>query len=254
MVERAVEIRKGFHQSLEEVSHEIVRLAGLVTEALGKATEALLSGDLTVAEAIIRGDDVLDELTLEIEEHCYQLLTLQQPMAKDLREVVTAIRLTAEIERSGDLVANIMKATRRMYGVEFDPKLRGLIERLGKQVHRQFRLAIDAYVERDDKLAAAIDDMDDIVDELHGDYIQAIFETHERGAVALQAAVQLAVVGRFYERIGDHAVNIGERVQYMVTGWLPEHTAAARHAAQEADGDDLPLAPRSQADRASDSM
>lgn len=254
MTERAVEIRKTFHQALDEVSHEIVRLAGLVTEALGKATEALLSGDLKVAEDIIRGDDVLDSLTLEIEEHCYQLLALQQPMASDLREVVTAIRLTAEIERSGDLVVNIMKGARRMYGVEFDPKLRGLIERLGEQVHRQFRLAIDAYVERDDKLAAALDDMDDIVDELHGDYIQAIFETHGQGAVALQAAVQLAVVGRFYERIGDHAVNIGERVQYMVTGWLPEHTAAARHAAQEADGDDLPLAPRPQVDRPSDSM
>lgn len=242
-MERAVEIRKNFHQALEEVSHEIVRLAGLVTEALGKATEALLCGDLTVAEDIIKGDDVLDSLTLAIEEHCYQLLTLQQPMASDLREVVTAIRLTAEIERSGDLVANIMKAARRMYGVEFDPKLRGLIERLGEQVHRQFRLSIDAYVERDDKLAAAIDDMDDIVDELHVDYIQAIFETHEQGAVALQAAVQLALVGRFYERIGDHAVNVGERVQFMVTGWLPEHTSAARQAVRDADGDDLPLAP-----------
>jgi phosphate transport system protein len=249
VTDRAVEIRKSFHQALEEVTHEIVRLAGLVTEALGKATEALLSGDLSVAEDIIRGDDVLDSLTLEIEEHCYQLLALQQPMASDLREVVTAIRLTAEIERSGDLVANIMKAARRMYGVEFDPKLRGLIERLGEQVHRQFRLCIDAYVERDDKLAAAIDDMDDTVDELHVDYIQAIFETHGQGAVALQPAVQLALVGRFYERIGDHAVNIGERVQYMVTGWLPTPTSAARHVAAEADGDHLPLAPRREDER-----
>ncbi|HWH34226.1 MAG TPA: phosphate signaling complex protein PhoU [Acidimicrobiales bacterium] len=240
---RRIEIRKSFHQALEEIGQEIVRLAGLATEALGKATEALLSGDLTVAEQIIRGDDALDLLALEIEDHCYQLLTLQQPMASDLREIVTAIRLAAEIERSGDLVANIMKAARRMYGVNFDPKLRGLIERLGYQVHRQFRLAIDAYAERDDKLAAAIDDMDDTVDELHVDYIQAIFETHGQGAVALQAAVQLALVGRFYERIGDHAVNIGERVQYMVTGWLPEHDAAARQAAQAPEAATLPMAP-----------
>ncbi len=246
MAERAVEIRKSFHQSLDEVTQELVRLAGMVTEALGKATQALLDGDLAVADDIIRGDDVLDTLTLQIEEHCYQLLTLQQPMASDLREVVTAIRLTAEIERSGDLVANIMKAARRMYGVTFDPKVRGLIEHLGEQVHRQFRLAIDAYVERDETLAAAIDDMDDTVDELHVHYIQAIFETHEQGTVALQPAVQLALVGRFYERIGDHAVNIGERVQYMVTGWLPEHAAAARQTVRDADGDHLPL--RSSAD------
>ncbi|MDQ3353229.1 MAG: phosphate signaling complex protein PhoU [Actinomycetota bacterium] len=224
----AVEIRKSFHQSLDEVSHDIVRLAGMVTESLGKATEALLDGDLRVAEEIIAGEVALDALTLDIEERCYQLLTLQQPMARDLRSVVTAARLAAEIQRSGGLVVNIMKAARRLYGVELDPRLRGLIERLGEQVHRLFRLSIDAYVERDDSLAAAMDDMDDTVDDLHVDYIQAIFEAHGEGVTALKVAVQLALVGRFYERIGDHAVNIGERVQYMVTGWLPEHDAAAR--------------------------
>ena len=239
----AIEIRKSFHQSLDEVSNDIVRMAGMVTEALGKATQALLAGDLTVAEEIIRSDDLLDALTLDIEERCYQLLALQQPMATDMRAVVTAIRLTAEIERSGDLVANIMKAARRMYGVELDPKLRGLIERLGEEVHRLFRLSIDAYAERDEGLAAAIDDMDDTVDELHVHYIQAIFETHGSGTMALQPAVQLALVGRFYERIGDHAVNVGERVRYMVTGWLPEHTGAARQAVRDAAGDDLPSPP-----------
>ncbi|MBW3574212.1 MAG: phosphate signaling complex protein PhoU [Actinobacteria bacterium] len=233
----AVEIRKGFHQALDDVRHDIVRLAGMVTEALGKATEALLAGDLRVAEEIITNDDLLDTLTLDVEERCYQLLTLQQPMASDLRELVTAIRLVAEIERSGDLVANIMKAARRMYGTEFDPRLRGLVERLGEQVHRLFCLSIDAYVDRDESLAAAIDDMDDAVDDLHVQYIQAIFETHGQGTAALQASVQLAMVGRFYERIGDHAVNIGERVVYMVTGWLPEHGGAARLAVRATDSD-----------------
>jgi phosphate transport system protein len=244
----AVEIRKSYHQSLDEVRHDIVRLAGMVTEALGKATQALLAGDLAVAEEIIRSDDMLDTLTLDIEERCYQLLTLQQPMASDLRAVVTAVRLTAEIERSGDLVANIMKAARRIYGVELEPKLRGLIERLGEEVHRLFRLAIDAYVEQNESLAAAIDDMDDAVDELHTDYIRAIFETHSSGTMALQPAVQLALVGRFYERIGDHAVNVGERVQYMVTGWLPEHSGAARQAVRDAGGEGPPRPPLLQTD------
>ena len=233
----AVEIRRNFHLALDDVRHDIVRLAGMVTEALGKATEALLAGDLRVAEQIITNDDLLDTLTLDIEERCYQLLTLQQPMASDLREVVTALRLVAEIERSGDLVANIMKAGRRMYGTEVDPRLRGLIERLGQQVHRLFCLSIDAYVERDEALAAAIDDMDDEVDDLHVQYIKAIFECQGQGTAALQTSVQLAMVGRFYERIGDHAVNIGERVVYMVTGWLPEHSGAARQAVRTADGD-----------------
>jgi phosphate transport system protein len=153
-------------------------------------------------------------------------------MASDLRAVTTAIRLTAEIERSGDLVVNIMKGARRIYGAELDPKTRGLIERLGDQVHRLFRLAIDAYVDQNVGLASALDDMDDTIDQLHVDFVASIFETHESGETPLQVAVQLALVGRFYERIGDHAVNIGERVRYLCTGWLPEHTGAARQAAR----------------------
>jgi phosphate transport system protein len=119
-----------------------------------------------------------------------------------------------------------------MYGVEFDPRLRGLIERMSEQAQRLFKLAIDAYVEGNAGLAAALDDMDDRLDLLHKDYIQAIFESHSSGNIDLQAAVQLALIGRYYERIGDHAVNMGERVRYMVTGWLPEQAGAARARAR----------------------
>jgi len=233
------DIRKSFHHDLDVIRDDIVRLAVMVTESLGKATQALLEGDLTVANEIIEGDDVLDTLALDIEERCYQLLALQQPMATDLRSLVAALRMVAEIERSGDLVCNIMKGSRRMYGAELDPKVRGLITRLGQEVHRLFRLSIDAYVDRNEGLAAALDDMDDSVDALHADYIQSIFESHETSAMQLQTAVQLALVGRYYERIADHAVNIGQRVRYMVTGWLPEHTGAARLAAQNARADTL---------------
>jgi hypothetical protein len=116
-------------------------------------------------------------------------------MATDLRALVAAIRMVAEIERSGDLVSNIMKASRRMYGAEFDPRVRGLIARLGQEVHRLFRLSMDAYVDKNDGLAAALDDMDDSVDALHADYIQSIFESHEASAMQLQTAVQMALVG-----------------------------------------------------------
>jgi phosphate transport system protein len=224
-----VDLRKQFHEQLEEVRDANVRMGALVTESLPRATEALLAGDLGAAQELIDGDDALDLLALEVEEQCYQLLALQQPMAGDLRAIVTAIRMTSEIERSGDLVVNIMKGSRRIYGTTIDPRLRGLIERMSEQASRLFRLSIDAYVEGDANLAAALDDMDDRLDQLHKDYIQGIFEAHADGAgLDLQAAVQLALIGRYYERIGDHAVNIGERVRYMVTGWLPEHTGAAR--------------------------
>lgn len=228
-----MDIRKSFHHDLDFVRGEVVRLAGMVTESLAQATQAMLDGDLDIAESIIKNDDVLDALTLDIEERCYQLLALQQPMAIDLRTLLTDLRLAAEIERAGDLVVNIMKSTRRLYGVTLDPVIRGMIDQLGHKVGRLFRLSIDAYVDGDVALASALDDMDDDVDDLHSDYIQAIFEAHERRHTDVQVAVQLALVGRYYERIADHAVNIGERVQYMLTGWVPEHVGASRLAARE---------------------
>jgi phosphate transport system protein len=227
----ALDVRRSFHHDLDLVRDDLVRLAGMVSEALARGTEALLAGDLAVAEELISHDDVLDTLAVDIEERCYSLLALQQPVAVDLRALVAATRMVSEIERSGDLVVNMMKATRRLYGTPIDPKVRGLIARLATEVGRLFRLAIDAYADRNEGLAAALDDMDDAVDTLHAEYIASIFESHDRKSIPLQAAVQLALVGRYYERIGDHAVNIGERVRYICTGWLPEHTGVARVAA-----------------------
>ncbi|HVM54941.1 MAG TPA: phosphate signaling complex protein PhoU [Acidimicrobiales bacterium] len=228
------EIRKTFHQELDQVRDDLIRLAGMVTEALAKGTAALLASDLQAAEEIIAADDEIDELALDIEERCVRLLALQNPLASDLRQIIAGIRMTSEIERSADLVTNTMKAARRLYGTPLDPRLRGLIEKMSEHVHRLFRLAIDAYADQNEALAAALDDMDDDIDELHADYIRTIFEVHEGGDMPLQVSVQLALVGRYYERIGDHAVNIGERVRYMCSGWLPEHTGAARLAAKRA--------------------
>src|SRR3954447_7968263 len=230
----ATEIRRTFHQELDRLREDMIRLAGMVTEMLAAGTAALLAGDLQEAERLIGGDDEIDELSLEIDEHCFRLLALQNPLASDLRQIIAALRMSSEIERSGDLVTNTMKAARRLYGTPLDPRLRGIIEKMGERVHRLFRLAIDAYADQNEALAAALDDMDDDIDELHADYIRTIFEVYEGGNAQLQTAVQLALVGRYYERIGDHAVNIGERVRYMVTGWLPERTGAARLAAKRA--------------------
>lgn len=222
------ELRTTFHEDLDRIQSDIVHLAAMVTERIPRGTEVLLQGDLAEAQALIEEDDELDLLSLQIEERCYEVLTLQQPVAADLRALVTALRLVSEIERSGDLMVNVAKAARRIYDAELDPKLKGLIERMGEVAARLFKLAIDAYAEHNAGLAAALDDMDDELDALHRDFIAAIFESQHGGGLELQPAVQLALVGRYYERIGDHAVNVGNRVEYMVTGWLPEHSGAAR--------------------------
>lgn len=224
--------RSSFHQQLDEIRRDLLRLAARVIEVIGRGTDALLDFDLAGAQAIIDGDDDLDVLTLDIEERCFTVLARQQPMASDMRAVVTAIRLTSEIERSGDLMVNVAKATRRIYGSEVPPRLRLLLTSMAEEAVRLYRLAMDAYADGDAALAAALDDMDDKLDHLHEQYIQAILE-HYADARDVRAAVQLALIGRYYERIGDHAVNIGERIRYMVSGWLPEHTGAARATVRE---------------------
>ncbi len=228
----STEIRRQYHEELDDVRTSIARLGAMVIECIPMGTEALLSDDLGDAKAVIDGDDPIDALSIEIEEHCYRLLALQQPMARDLRAIMTAVRLISEMERSADLMVNVAKASRRLYGVEFDPRLRGLVSRMAEEAQRLFELAVDSYVDGDVDKAAALDDMDDALDSLHKQFIKAIFESHQASKLALEAGVQLALIGRYYERIGDHAVNIGERVLYMVTGWLPEHTGAARDAAR----------------------
>jgi phosphate transport system protein len=228
--------RSTFHQQLDEVQRDLIRAAARVTESIMRGTEALLALDLAAAQALIDGDDEIDMLTLDIEDRCFTILARQQPMASDMRAVVTAIRLTSEIERSGDLMVNVAKATRRLFGSEVPPPLHGLLRAMAEQAVRLYSLAMDAYGDGDANLAAAIDDMDDRLDQLHKDYIQSILEIHA-DVQDVQVAVQLALVGRYYERIGDHAVNIGERVQYMVTGWLPEHTGVARLAAKATAGE-----------------
>lgn len=225
-------VRRSYHQTLEGIRQEMIQMAALVTEGIPRATETFLAGDLHEAQRIVEDDDPLDARAVELEETCYQVLALQQPMAGDLRGIVTAIRMIAEIERSGDLVVNIAKGARRVFGTDIPARLRGLIGQMGEEATRLFRIAMDSYIDGDAALAAAIDDLDDRLDGIHREYVQEIFRAHQEGDLTIQAAIQLALVGRYYERIGDHAVNIGERVRYMVTGWLPEHTGAARAAAR----------------------
>ncbi len=217
------DLRREFHQQLDDIRDRIMLLAASVAETIPRATQVLLDGDLEGADYLINGDDEIDTKSSELEERCYDVLALQAPMAGDLRQIVTAVKMIGEIERSADLAVNICKASRRIYGIELDPKLRGMIAQMGEQAGLLFRLSIDAYKEGDVALASALDDIDDLLDRLQADFIAQIFECHAAHQLELLVAVQLALVARFYERIGDHGVNIGERVRYMVTGWLPSH-------------------------------
>jgi len=222
------ELRKSYHHELESARAELARLAALVAELIPRATAILLDSDLEGAEILIRGDEEIDARCVDLEDQCIQILALQAPVATELRQVVALLKMISEVERSGDLVRNICKAARRVYGHELDPKLRGIINRMGEQAQQVYSAAIEAFVENDVAKAAALDDMDAYLDALQKQFIQAIFESQTAGRVDMQVAVQLAMVARFYERIGDHAVNIAERVRFTVTGWVPDHRKPER--------------------------
>ena len=234
------ELRKGFHQELDEVREELSRLAAFTIEAISRATGILLDGDLDTANKLIEDDDEIDARSIDLEERCYQLLALQAPVAGDLRQLVAVVKMIGEIERSADLTVNIAKASRRIYGHELDPKVRGLIARMGEQAHQLFVAALESFESKDAAKAAALDDMDSFLDGLQRELVRRILETHAESDMDLQVAIQLAMVARFYERIGDHAVNIGERVRYLVDGWMPEHKGAERYRRKRDDTGEFP--------------
>ena len=216
-----IEARKSYHAELQDIHDEMTRIAAVLVELIPRATQILLDGDLAGADKLIQDDKSYDDRCYELEHRCYAVFALQQPMASDLRALIAAVKIISEVERSADLCANICKAARRLYGKELDPRLRGLLTQMSDQAQQLMRFAVDAYVEGDPGLAAALDDIDDLLDRLQVSLIGAIFESHASNRTDLAIAVQLALVARFYERIGDHAVNIGEWVRYAVTGELP---------------------------------
>ena len=217
------QLRSGFHEQLDDIRTGIARLSAGVTELVPRATEVLLDGDLEAAEYVILGDDEYDTKSIDLEERCFSLIALQAPVAGDLRALVSSIKIIADVERSADLCANICKAARRIYSHDLDAPLRGIIAKCGQQATLLFKECTEAFLATDGVRSAALQDMDAYLDDLHRQFIQLIFESHANGNIDLQVAVQLAVVARFYERIGDHAVNVGERTRYIVDGWIPEH-------------------------------
>jgi len=212
------ETRRAFHEELDDMGHSVVQLAALVSQSIEKGTQAFLDGDLEGVEVVIADDRDLDALTVSIEDRALQLLARQQPMAIDLRTVVSILRVIHELERAGDNMVNVVKAARRLHPHPLDPKVRGLLQRMREQAVNQLAVATRAFTERDPALAAALNDMDDVMDDLQKELFRWVFAARSESEDSMQQLVQLALVGRYYERIADHAVNFGERVTFMVTG------------------------------------
>ena len=225
-----VETRRAFHEELSQLTTATVRLAVMARRAIHTGTQALLTLNLEAVSVVIDEDRAIDELTDSIEERAFDILARQSPAAGDLRTLMTTIRGIHELERIGDHMVKIAKAARRLYPRALEPEFGALIERMGLQAMEQLSLATEAFSERDVARAQSLADMDDVMDELQRELYRAIFAAGADNDGQLQRAVQVALVGRFYERMADHSVNFGERVEFMVTGHFVEH-AQQPHAA-----------------------
>jgi phosphate transport system protein len=219
------EVRRSFSEELEAIRTDVITLAGLTSEAIGASTRSLLDADLMAAEGVISDDARTDTLKEATEQRVYEMFATQQPMAGDLRTLLAVLRILHEIQLTADLTVTISKATRRLYPGELPPKVRGLIERMGAQAAIQLNLAIDAFADAEVAIASALPDMDDVMDDLQKELFRAIFESSTADEAGIQRAVQLALIGRYYERIADHAVLIGAWTRFMVTGEFPSRTA-----------------------------
>ena len=221
-------IPTGLADRLAVIELDLLAMVEMVAERVGLVTSAMLEGDVAAADRLVDADDDIDLLSLQVEEGCIAALVREQLLEVDLRFVVAAMHINMDVERGGNLVGNIAKAVGRLQGSRPDDQVRDLVARMSAQAQLLMRRAAESLRTRDSLLAESIDELDDVLDDLHYHYTQHVISDARRGDLDPQQSLQLALVGRFYEQIGDHAENVGERVRYIVDGWLPEIQAAER--------------------------
>ncbi|MBM3798503.1 MAG: phosphate signaling complex protein PhoU [Actinobacteria bacterium] len=208
-------------EKLAELRVEALQLGARIVESIPRTTNILLEQDLEGAEYQILSDDEFDARTLDLEENSIVLMALQAPVATDLRRALVIMKLSAELERTADLVANLCKVSRRIHGQILDERLQVLIRVMGDHSRQQMQVAVEAYANEDAALAASVRTLDERLDDLQRKFIQTIFECSADSSLELSVAIQMAITARFYERIGDHAVNIADLVEFLVTGSKP---------------------------------
>jgi phosphate transport system protein len=208
------ELRLSFHRDLQTIDDKVVQLFALVAEGLAKATDAFLSGDRESARELVAQDKLIDSLYHDVEELVQHQFALQAPMARDLRFLLTVLRIVPELERSHDLAEHIAKAATRGLPNELPPRIRGLIEEMGRVGVEMWRTSAMAYLERDADVADSLDDADDELDDLHVSLTAELVS----GVLSVPVATEMTLIARYYERLGDHAVNVARRVRFLVRG------------------------------------
>ncbi|WP_165986689.1 phosphate signaling complex protein PhoU [Streptomyces sp. YIM 98790] len=210
-------MRDAFHEELDAISDSLVEMARFVGSAMGRATTAMLDADLKLAESVIEADVKVDAMQRDLEESAIALLARQQPVATDLRIVVTSLRMSADLERCGDLAQHVAKVARLRFPESAVPRdLQATILSMGQLAQRLMAKAAEVLITKDVDLAMQLERDDDEMDELHRTLFRHLLD--ERWRHGVETAVDVTLLGRYYERFADHAVSIARRVVYLVTG------------------------------------
>jgi len=205
------ESRQEFERELEGIEAKVIELFAMVAEDLPSATQALLSGSNEMLATLIEREQAINALYAEIEELVNREILLQAPVASDLRFLLSVLRIVPELERSHDLVVQVASRANHILGEDLSPRTRGIVERMGSLSSDMWRQAVDSWYQRDRSAAAALEVRDDEMDELHASLIGELAS----GGMTLPVTMEMTLVARFYERLGDHAVNIARRVVYL---------------------------------------
>jgi len=210
-------MRNAFHEELDEISSSLLRMAGLVKQAMNDATTAILTVDLTIAEKVIAADTVIDEVQHDLDARSINLMARQQPVASDLRTLVTSLRMSADLERMGDLADHVAKQARMRYPSSAVPaELIPTITAMGIVADKLIDKLSSVMEHRDTVRALEIEKDDDEMDKLHRDLISVLLSKDWNYGV--ETAIDMTLLGRYYERFADHAVSIARRVYFSVTG------------------------------------
>jgi phosphate transport system protein len=206
-----VEERQKFERDLEDIEAKVIELFAMVAEDLPRATDALLTGNNEVLRQLAEREKVIDALYLEVEQLVNREILLQAPVASDLRFLLSVLRIVPELERSHDLVMDIASRADHVLSEDLSPRCRGIVERMGGLASGMWRQAVDSWYQRDRTAVTVIRERDDEMDELYASLIAELAS----GQMALPVTMAMTLVARFYERLGDHAVNIARRVVYL---------------------------------------
>jgi len=213
-----------FQKELNELKERLLKMAAMVEEAIRDSVQSLVKRDSNLAQKIIEGEDRINKMEIAIDEMCLKLLALRQPMAVDLRFITSAMKITTDLERMGDQAVNISE---RAVVLSQEPQLKPYIDlpRMAEITQSMVKDVLNAFVNRDSKLARSVCERDDLVDGLNEQVMRELLTYMISDTKTISRAVHLVIIARCLERIADHATNIAEDVIFMVDALVIKHHA-----------------------------